>query len=154
LGIGLGDHSQMNTEIYVRNSTRINYININLGELLDKKPDLYFKTAGARMLSAGRDVYGENSEAIVFLNSVLATGQPDPSLFDRVVINEPILLIQKERAYYFGLHLAYDLLWIHRRDIEGFLQDSLFGFWELLKNSGMSDQLIGLYFEDFDDDTH
>lgn len=135
-----------------RDSERISYLENELELWIENDKDTFLQTVAARVLSAAEDVFGLNCPAMRFLENTLKTGKPHPAKFNEVVLFHGTSLVKVENAQALGRSMAYELLRIHNREIQYYIENNLYGWWEDLEAAGMSHDNIGRYFEGFDQD--
>jgi len=114
------------------NSMRISYLENELERWMKENPNTFLRTVEARVLKAGKDVFGPDSIALRFLESTLKTGKPKPEKFDDVAFAQGVSCINAESAHVLGRCMAYELLRVYDREIEYYTENNLYHFWECL----------------------
>ena len=133
-----------------RDAERIAYLERNLEEQIQKNPEGFLQTVRERALRASRDIFGEDTPAMRFMESVLKTGIPHPATFSKILLYRGISLVDPEKAENLGRSIAYELLRVHENDIAYYVENNMYGLWEALEIAGMSHEDIGRYFERFE----
>jgi hypothetical protein len=130
-----------------RNQGRLNYMREVLEPLLAENAEQFYEEASARVLLASNDVFGPGSSVVDALCSVRTQGLADDNRLSESIAFDQVNLIEPEKAVRLAQLLAYELLCIHNRHLDYFLEEGLMGLWSALETSGMSHADIGRYFE-------
>ena len=142
---------EFSEELRKRNAERCEYLEGHMDSLLESDLPGFFKNVEKRVFLAANDVYGDNTPAMRFFESVLKTGEPHPLTFNEALLYKGVSLITESEAVDLGWRLGFEILHLHNKDVDYYEENNLYGFWESLEQSGMSHENIGRYFERFDD---
>ena len=130
-----------------RNQGRLNYMYEVLEPLLTENAEQFYEEASERVLLASNDVFGPGSSAVDALCSVRTQGLVDHNRLSESIDFDQVNLIEPEKSVMLAKQLAYELLCIHNRHIDYFLDEIMMGLWSALETAGMSHADIGRYFE-------
>jgi hypothetical protein len=133
-----------------RDAERIAYLENELEDWIGRDPEGFLQTVRDRALLATKDIFGADSPAMRFMDSILATGKPHPATFNELLTYKGTSLIDPQKAQVMGQDIAYELLRVHDGESEHYIENNLYGFWSDLEDAGMSHHDIGRYFERFE----
>jgi hypothetical protein len=130
-----------------RDAERIAYLENEIENQIKDNPLKFLDFVCARASLAAKDIFGEDSPAMRFMDSVRSTGKPHPATFSAAFTFKGTSLIDPTKAERVGRNIAYELLRVHDNDAGYYVENNMYGLWEILEDAGMSHNDIGRYFE-------
>jgi hypothetical protein len=117
-----------------------------LEPLLAENAEQFYEEASERVLLASKHVFGPGSSAVDALCRVRTQGLVDHKRLSESIDFDQVNRIEPERSVRLAKKLSYELLCIHNRHLDYFLEEGLMGLWSALETAGMSHADIGQLF--------